>query len=117
MKSTIDLIDREIRRIELELRGIQEDTARAEPLPARWSYRHRALCWHVVFAREVLEPDIDIELTSRALIVRGRPLRHASRVLIAILPVPRFFDCNNPEIRFEAGFLEITLPRRGHREG
>ena len=117
MRSALALIEAEIRRLRVELGGLHDESAWTESPPTRWSYHDRSLYWHVVFGREVLEPDIDVELTSRALIVRGRPLRRSSRVIEAILPVPQFFDCERPKILYRAGYLEITLPRRRRADG
>ena len=67
------------------------------------------LRWHVQFIEEVLEPDLDIEITSNALIVRALSARETVRVLLAVLPIPGAFDVQNPEIRYGSTSLDISL--------
>lgn len=115
MRSAFDLIEEEIRDLRRQLRGVVPDTPETAWLPTRWSYRRGVLCWQVFLVREVLEPDLDVELTPSALIVRARPVHRESRLLAAVLPVPSSFDGLRPDIRFESEMVEIRIPRRRRR--
>ena len=109
MTSTFDAIARQIEEIEKQLGNLFRDAQAEDVLPVRWSFCAGVLCWHVQLVEEVLEPDIDIEITSVALIVRARSAREPSKVLLGVLPVPGIFDHHHPEIQFKSDFLEIRL--------
>jgi len=109
MKYTFEHIALEITRLERRLYGYSKETPEANLLPARWFLAGEFLRWHVQFIEEVLEPDLDVEITSDALIVRARSTVETTRLLLAILPIPRTFDVQNPEIRYESDTLEISL--------
>jgi hypothetical protein len=109
MMNQFEYIAREITRLERRLHGYGEETPEGSLLPSRWTLAGSSLCWHVQFIEEVLEPDLDIEITSNALIVRAVSGRETVKVRLAILPIPGIFDVQNPEIRFESTSLEISL--------
>ena len=109
MMNQFEYIAQEITRLERCLCGYGRETPEASLLPARWTLAGGCLRWHVQFVEEVLEPDLDIEITSNALIVRALPAGETVGVLLAILPIPGTFDVQNPEIRYESPSLEISL--------
>ncbi len=83
----------------------------ARELPARWTLARETLCWLVPFdvEDEVLEPDIDVEISQECLIVRAHPQSDERLLLLSLLPVPSSFDIEHPLIRYEEGFLEVRL--------
>lgn len=109
MMNQFEDIAQEIARLERRLYGYSKETPEAGVLPSRWTLAGGCLCWHVQFMEEVLEPDLDIEITSDALIVRALPAKETVSVLLAILPIPGTFDVQNPEVRYESTSLEISL--------
>ena len=111
MRKTFDALAREIEELEKRLRSISREAPADVELPTRWSYDGGVLRWHVLLVEEVLEPDVDVEITSVAIIVRARAARKPSRILLGVLPVPGTFDLCQPEIRFETNSLEIRLRR------
>ncbi len=111
MRKTFDALAREIEELEQRLRSIFREAPADVELPARWSYDGGVLRWHVLLVEEVLEPDVDVEITSVAIIVRARAARKPSRILLGVMPVPETFDLRQPEIRFESNSIEIWLRR------
>ena len=109
MMNQFEYIEQEITRLERRLHGYRKETPEASVLPSRWTLAGGYLRWHVQFIEEVLEPDLDIEITSDALIVRALSERETVRVLLAILPIPGTFDVQNPEIRYGSNSLEVSL--------
>ena len=109
MMNQFEYIAQEITKLERRLYGYSKETPEASVLPSRWTLAGGSLRWHVQFIEEVLEPDLDIEITSNALIVRAVSARETVRVLLAILPIPGTFDVQNPEIHYESTSLEISL--------
>ena len=109
MTNAFGTISRQIEEIENKLSNLFRDAQADEILPVRWSFCAGVLCWHVQLVEEVLEPDIDIEITSVALIIRARSAREPSKVLLGVLPVPGVFNRHHPEIQFKSDFLEIRL--------
>jgi len=109
MMNQFEYIAQEITRLERRLYGYSRETPEASVLPSQWTLADGCLRWHVQFIEEVLEPDLDIEITSNALIVRALPARETVKVLLAILPIPGTFDVQNPEIRYGSTSLEISL--------
>ena len=109
MTNTFGALARQIEEIEKRLSNLFRDAQPDEVLPVRWSFCAGVLCWHVQLVEEVLEPDIDVEITPVALIIRARPAREPSKVLLGVLPVPGIFNRHNPEIQFKSDFLEIRL--------
>jgi hypothetical protein len=109
MTNAFDTIARQIEEIENKLSNLFRDAQADEVLPVRWSFCAGVLCWHVQLVEEVLEQDIDIEITSVALIIRARSALEPSKVLLGVLPVPGIFNHHHPEIQFKSDFLEIRL--------
>jgi hypothetical protein len=109
MKNIFESIAREIEEIDRKWRAVIGEALANVVLPARWSYFGGALRWHVPIGEEVLETDVDIEITSVMLIVRARSARDESKVFIGLLPVPGSFDVSNPEFQFESNTLEVVL--------
>ncbi len=85
-----------------------------EEVEVHWSLCGRVLRYHLVL-EDVVEPDLDLEVTRDVLVVRGRPQHHRERLYLGVLPVPPSFDPYRPLIRFEAGYLEVTLVETGDR--
>jgi len=79
MTDTFSAIARQIEEIEKQLGNLLRDAQADDVLPVRWSFCAGVLCWHVQLVEEVLEPDIDIEITSVALIIRARSAREPSK--------------------------------------
>jgi len=109
MPIPLDHLAREISELARRLRGYGEDVRVESVLPSRWTLSGDSLLWHVRLTEELLEPDLDIEIVTNALIVRARPSSGPRTILVSILPVPRMFDVHDPEIRYRSTSLEITL--------
>lgn len=106
------------REIEKQLRCYQalvRAEADARLQPAQWMFSRDALHWHVAFTEEVLEPDLDIEVTTGACIIRARSAIPPARTLLCVLPVPDEFDASRAEIRFALDSLEIRIERNQGR--
>ena len=112
----VDTLEREIERLRRRHAVLLRELPATRELQARWSFGRRALCWVVPLAEEdeVLEPDIDVEITSEILVVRARPQSDEHLTLLGLLPVPSTFDIRNPRIRYEEGFLEIWVRLLGN---
>jgi hypothetical protein len=113
----VDTLEREIERLRRRHAVLLRELPATRELQARWSFGRRALCWVVPLADEdeVLEPDIDVEITSEVLVVRARPQSDEHLTLLGLLPVPPSFDIRNPRIRYIEGFLEIRVRLLGNR--
>lgn len=105
-------IERMLRRCDPWLR----DVPARRRLSVRWTLSGKALRWHVAL-EDVLEPDVDIEITADGLVVRARTLRDDAPLCVALLPVPSGFDANRPRIRYETGYLEVRVLRVARRGG
>jgi len=114
---SVETLEREIERLRRRYAVLLRELPATRELPARWTLGRRALCWIVPFDEEdeVLEPDIDVEITSEVLVVRARPQSDEHLTLLGLLPVPPNFDIQNPRIRYEEGFLEIRVRLLGNR--
>jgi len=112
-----ETLEREIKRLRRRHVALLRELPETRELPARWTYGRHALCWIVPLdvEDEVLEPDIDIEITSEVLVVRARPQSDECLTLLGLLPVPPHFDILHPTIRYEEGFLEIRIRFLGIR--
>ena len=112
-----DTLEREIAHLRRRHEAILRELPATRELPARWTYGRHALCWIVPLDAEdeILEPDIDVEITSEVLVVRARPQSDERLTLLGLLPVPSSFDIMHPAIRYEEGFLEIRVRFRGSR--
>jgi hypothetical protein len=82
----------------------------ARELVARWAAEATGLCWFVPL-EDVVESDIDVEITSEVLIVRAERTWPEPAVLVGILPVPRGFDPEHAVIRFTEETLEVRVRR------
>lgn len=115
----VEALEREIERLRRRHKILLRELPATRELPARWTFGCRALCWLVPIDEEykVLEPDIDVEITSEMLVVRARPQSDEDLTLVGLLPVPPSFDIRHPSIRFDEGFLEIRVRLIGKRVG
>jgi hypothetical protein len=104
-------LEREIERLRRRHAVLLRELPATRELPARWTFGRRALCWIVPLDEEdeILEPDIDVEITAEVLVVRARSQSDEHLTLLSLLPVPPDFDIRNPRIRYEGGFLEIRI--------
>jgi len=109
MKHVFESIAREIEEIERKWRAVLREASGEVMLPARWSYCGGILRWHVLLGGDIVESDVDVEITSAALIVRARSGPEESNVLLGLLPVPATFDVCAPEISFESDTIEIVV--------
>ena len=113
----VDALEREIERLRRRHAALLRELPATRELPVRWTFGRHALCWTVLLDEEgeVLEPDIDVEITSEVLVVRARPQSDEHLTLLGLLPVPADFDIRNPRIRYEEGFLEVRVRLLGQR--
>jgi hypothetical protein len=105
-------LEREIEILRRRYAVLVRERPAVREVPARWTATRRSLCWLVPFEEDVLEPDIDVEITEEVLIVRA-PASHERIMLVGILPVPRGFDRERPVIHYFEGMLEIRIHRTG----
>jgi hypothetical protein len=92
-------------------RGEAAEYLRLAPVTlARWAAEATGLCWFVPL-EDVVESDIDVEITSEVLIVRAERTWPEPAVLVGILPVPRGFDPEHAVIRFTEETLEVRVRR------
>jgi len=107
----VEILEREIERLRRRHAALLRELPATRELPARWTFGRRALCWIIPLDEEdeVLEPDIDVEITAEVLVVRARPQSDEHLTLLGLLPVPPNFDIRNARIRYEEGFLEIRV--------
>jgi hypothetical protein len=111
----IEEIEREITRLRRRYEAFMREVPDAREVVARWAAEAAGLCWFVPLD-DVIEADIDVEITSEVLIVRASRTWPEPAFLVGILPVPRGFDSEHPVIRFAEETLEIRI-RRAHRGG
>ena len=109
MKDMFEIIASEIDEIERKFRAGLREASADLMLPARWNYCGGVLRWHVLLGADIVESDVDIEITSAALIVRARSGPEGSNILLGLLPVPATFDVCAPEISFESDTIEIVV--------
>ncbi len=83
----------------------------AHEVPARWAAEVTGLCWFVPL-EDVVEADIDVEITGEALIVRAHRSSPEPVVLIGLLLVPHGYDPEPAVIRFAEETLEVRIQRR-----
>jgi hypothetical protein len=115
----IRVLERDIERLRRRHEALLRELPSTRELRARWTFGRRALYWIVPIDEEdeVLEPDIDIEITADLLVVRARAQSDERLILVGLLPVPRGFDVRHPRIRYEEGFLEIRVRFLGKGAG
>jgi len=100
-----DRLLREIRRLKRRYAAFLEEVEAAHEAPSTWELEAETLCWHVVL-RDVLEPDVDLELLEDAVVVRGAV---EERVRLTVLPVPAPFDVRHPEVSLRGEVLEVRV--------
>ena len=108
-------IEREIARLRRRYAALMRERPDALEVVARWAAEATGLCWFVPL-EDVVESDIDVEITSEVLIVRADRTWPEPAVLVGILPVPHGFDPEHAAIRFAEETLEVRI-RRVHRGG
>ena len=106
-------IEREITLLRRRYAALMRERPEAREVIARWAAESAGLCWFVSL-EDVVESDIDVEITSEVLIVRASRTWPEPAVLVGILPVPHGFDPVDPVIRFTEETLEVRI-RRVHR--
>ena len=103
-------IEREIERLRSRYGGLLRESPEAREVVARWVAEVAGLCWFVPLA-DVVEPDIDVEITREVLIVRASRTWPERTVLVGLLPVPHGFDPERVVIRFAEETLEVRIGR------
>jgi hypothetical protein len=111
----LETTEREIERLRSRHATLLRERPRSCELAARWILEAQGLRWFVSFDQQVLEPDIDVEITTEILVVRARPVADDELILLGLLPVPSGFVIEDPVIHYSEGSLEIRIRRR--REG
>jgi hypothetical protein len=111
----IEEIEREIARLRLRYAALLREAPDTREATARWAAESAGLCWFVPL-EDVIEADIDVEITSEVLIVRADRTWPEPATLVGILPVPDGFDPDHPTIRFTEETLEVRI-RRVRRGG
>ena len=104
----IEEIEREITRLRRRYAAFVRDAPDAREVVARWAVEATGLRWFVTLD-DVVESDIDVEITSEALIVRASRTWPEPAVLVGILPVPQGFDPEPAVIRFTEETLEVRI--------
>jgi hypothetical protein len=110
----LEQIEEEIARLRRRHAALVRETPGAREVAARWTAEAAGLCWFVPL-EDVVEPDIDIEITGEVLIVRAGRSWPEPMLLVGLLPVPGGFDPEHPVIRFVEETLEVRI-RRVRRE-
>ncbi len=110
----LEEIGREIERLRRRHAGLMRERPDAREVIARWVIEVSGLCWFVPL-EDVVEADIDVEITSEVLVVRANRTWPEPAVLVGILPVPHGFDPDRAAIRFTEETLEVRIRRGQHR--
>jgi hypothetical protein len=108
-------IEREIERLRRRYAALLRERPDAREVEARWAAEVAGLCWFVPLA-DVIEADIDVEVTAEVLVVRAIRTWPEPADLVGILPVPHGFDAEQAVIQFSGETLEIRI-RRTSRAG
>jgi hypothetical protein len=108
----LETTEREIERLRSRYATLLREWPRSCELTARWILEAQGLRWFVSFDQQVLEPDIDVEITTEVLVVRARPVSDDQLTLLGLLPVPSGFDIEDPMIHYSEGSLEIRIRHR-----
>ena len=106
----IEAIEREIARLRRRYAAFMREAPGSREVVAAWAAEAASLCWFVPL-NDVVEADIDVEITSEVLIVRASRTWPEPAVLVGILPVPHGFDLEHPVIRFREETLEVRIRR------
>lgn len=104
----VEEIEREIALLRRRYAALMRERSDALEVACRWAAEASGLCWFVPL-EDVIETDIDVEITSEVLIVRAGRMLPEPGVLIGILPVPHGFDPEPAVIRFREETLEIRI--------
>jgi len=106
----LEEIEREIERLRRRYAALMRERPDAREVTARWAAEATGLSWFVPLG-DVVEADIDVEITSEVLIVRANRTWPEPAVLVGILPVPGAFDAQHAVIRFTDETLVIRIRR------
>lgn len=106
----IDEIEREITRLRRRYAALMREGATEREVATRWAVEVSGLCWFVPL-EDVVESDIDVEISGDVLVVRATQSWPETAVLVCILPVPEGFDRESPLIRFTEETLEVRVRR------
>ena len=109
----VEETEREIERLRSRHATLLRELPRSRELTVRWILEAHGLRWFVSFDQEVLEQDIDVEITAEVLVVRARPVVDEELTLLGLLPVPSDFDIEDPIVHCGEGYLEVRIHRRG----
>jgi hypothetical protein len=106
-------IESEIARLRRRYAAVLREAPQAREVIARWAAEAAGLCWFVPL-EDVVESDIDVEITTDVLIVRANRAWPEPALLVGILPVPRGFDPAQAVIRFTKETLRVRIRRVHH---
>ncbi len=106
----IEEIESEIARLRRRYATFLRETPDAQEVAVRWAAEATGLCWFVPL-EDVVEADIDVEITSEVFVIRANRVWPEPALLVAILPVPRGFDPEPAVIRFTEETLEVRVRR------
>ncbi len=107
---TIEELEGEITRLRRRYAAVTRERPEAREVIARWAAEVTGLCWFVPL-EDVVESDIDVEITSEVLIVRADRTWPEPAMLVGLLPVPSGFDPEHAVIRFTEQTLEVRIRR------
>jgi hypothetical protein len=107
-------IEQEIEQLRRRHAAVLRDLPDAQEVSARWAAEVTGLCWFVPL-EDVVEADIDVEITSEVLIVRAQRSSPEPVVLVGLLLVPHGYDPEPAVIRFTGETLEVRIQRRPAR--
>ena len=108
----LEEIEKEIERLRRRYATLAHERAGMREVTARWVAETAALAWFVPLD-DVVEADIDVEITSEVLIVRAERQAPEPALLVGILPVPAGFDPEGTSIRFTEATLVVRIRRAG----
>ena len=110
-----DEIVREIEQLHRRYAALLRERPDAREVIARWVAEAAGICWFVPL-EDVVEADIDVEITSEVLVVRAHRTWPDPGVLVGILPVPQGFDPEHAVIRFTEETLVVRMRRVAGRD-
>lgn len=105
-------LEREITQLRRRYAALTRERPEAREVITRWTVEVAGLCWFVPL-EDVVESDIDVEITSEVLIVRADRSWPEPAMLVCLLPVPSGFDPEHTVIRFTEQTLEVRIRRLG----
>jgi hypothetical protein len=106
----LEEIEREIERLRRRHAALMRERPDQREVIARWATEASALCWFLPL-EDVVESDIDVEITREVLVVRARRTWPEPTVLVGVLPVPHGFDPEHAAIRFTEETLVVRIRR------